>query len=90
MKTLNLTLAVMTLCVAFTSFSFADDSTKKASDLAPECKADIEKFCKDIKPGGNRIAHCLRHNQKNISPDCASALNSKHPHAATQGANGTD
>ena len=34
------------------------------------CKADIEKFCKDIKPGCGRIWTCLKSNNDRLSQEC--------------------
>ena len=34
------------------------------------CRADIEKFCSDVKPGGGRMVECLRQHQSALSPEC--------------------
>jgi hypothetical protein len=34
------------------------------------CKADAEKFCKDVKPGEGRIIACLKEHQADLSADC--------------------
>jgi hypothetical protein len=34
------------------------------------CKADVERFCKDIKPGGGRIWACLKSNEGSLSKEC--------------------
>ncbi len=34
------------------------------------CKADFEKFCKDIKPGQGRIAKCMKAHESELSPAC--------------------
>ena len=38
------------------------------------CKADIEKYCKDVKPGDGRVLACLYANSEKISPRCEYAL----------------
>jgi hypothetical protein len=34
------------------------------------CKADMEKICKDIRPGGYRIINCLKQHQSELSANC--------------------
>ena len=37
---------------------------------AGPCKADVEQFCKDVKPGKGGIRECLDANAANLSPEC--------------------
>lgn len=39
------------------------------------CKGDVDKFCKDIKPGGGRIMQCLKQHSADLSPDCKNSFN---------------
>jgi hypothetical protein len=34
------------------------------------CLADVERLCKDMPPGGGRIARCLRDNEASVSAEC--------------------
>jgi len=34
------------------------------------CKPDVEKLCKDVAPGGGRVAACLKTHEKAVSPAC--------------------
>jgi hypothetical protein len=34
------------------------------------CKADAQKLCKDIQPGGGRVLTCLNRNANELSPAC--------------------
>jgi hypothetical protein len=34
------------------------------------CKADVEKFCKDVKPGGGAVMKCLREHDAELSDSC--------------------
>jgi len=34
------------------------------------CADDIEKYCKEIKPGGGRIMNCLKAHETELSPSC--------------------
>lgn len=42
-----------------------------AGKSAGACEADTAKFCKDIKPGGSRIADCLKEHEKELSKTCS-------------------
>jgi len=44
---------------------------EKADRVREECKADAEKFCKGIAPGGGRILSCLKSRQPELQPACA-------------------
>lgn len=37
---------------------------------APSCKADVEKFCAQVHPGGGRIVQCLKTNEAQLSAPC--------------------
>lgn len=41
---------------------------------ADECRADVERLCAGIPPGGGRIAACLKANQAQVSPACKAQL----------------
>ena len=46
------------------------------------CKADVEKFCKDVKPGEGRIIACLKTHEAELSAECkAKGLEAKGPEA---------
>ncbi|HTQ73417.1 MAG TPA: cysteine rich repeat-containing protein [Burkholderiales bacterium] len=55
------------------------DAIKKAEqrlkEFSDECKADAEKFCKGIRPGGGRILACLKSHQSELAPACAAEFN---------------
>ncbi|MEK7383072.1 MAG: cysteine rich repeat-containing protein [Elusimicrobiota bacterium] len=41
-----------------------------AEKMMTACGADMEKFCKDVKPGEGRIIKCLRDHDKDLSEGC--------------------
>jgi len=38
------------------------------------CRADVERLCKGVEPGGGRIAKCMRAHRSDVSADCRTAL----------------
>lgn len=44
------------------------------------CKADMEKYCKDVKPGDGRIMVCMQSNIDRVSPECATVMKEKAQH----------
>ena len=44
--------------------------------IARECKADLERLCKGLRPGGRRVVGCLREKMSELSPACSTALKS--------------
>ncbi|WP_246155543.1 cysteine rich repeat-containing protein [Rhabdaerophilum calidifontis] len=41
--------------------------------LAQACRGDVARFCPDVRPGGGRIAACLRANAAELSQGCRAA-----------------
>jgi hypothetical protein len=39
---------------------------------ADPCSADIQKFCKGVKPGGGTIAACMKEHSQELSQSCKS------------------
>lgn len=44
---------------------------QRFEQVKQECKADAQKFCKGIRPGGGRILACLKSHQSELAPACA-------------------
>lgn len=44
------------------------------------CKQDVAKLCEGIKPGGGRIADCLKAHKDQVSDTCKAAIKQGHAH----------
>jgi hypothetical protein len=65
MKTKILAAAVLLLAAAARA-----EHDGKGKDHEGACKADVEKFCKDVTPGGGRIMACLKAYEDKVSEAC--------------------
>ena len=70
MKTLKLVLVLAVIFCFMSTLSFAQDINRKGA-----CRADIEKFCKDVKPGHGQIAQCMKQHETELSPACEEHIN---------------
>ena len=48
--------------------------TAKAANPLSYCKADAERICPGIAPGGGKLAACLKEHENDVSIGCAKAL----------------
>ena len=70
-----LSVAVSILTVAGAApFAVAGGHAAKRSLIATRCQEEIAKLCEGVKPGGGRLAHCLRPHDTELSNDCKAAL----------------
>lgn len=67
---LRSTAVALTLATLFA----AAPATASQGDLAKYCKADIDRLCKGIEPGGGRLLKCLKSHSKDMTVGCAQAL----------------
>jgi len=37
---------------------------------AGPCRADADRLCKDVKPGGGAVARCLKEHEPELTPEC--------------------
>ena len=57
-----------------TGSAFADDVQPEKMDRLGACRAEVQKLCANVQPGGGRILACLKQNQASISADCKAKL----------------
>lgn len=72
MRTTVLMLAVSAALPAFAQQPSAMD--EEMAMLRQYCKADIDRLCHDVPPGGGKIKACLMEKQNEMSVGCAKAL----------------
>ena len=68
----NFSFAAIVLAVAFSGAASA-----QSSDPRGACKADYDKFCAGIAPGGGKIIACLNAKHDQLSATCKAALDSR-------------
>jgi hypothetical protein len=68
--------AILLLLVSATIPSFAEGQGLEAEirALKTYCKADLERLCPNVEPGGGRIKACLMTNMNEVTVGCAKAL----------------
>jgi hypothetical protein len=49
---------------------FSALANEKEGGMLKSCKPDVEKYCKEVKPGGGRILRCLKENHDKLSGEC--------------------
>jgi len=47
---------------------------KGFQEFREACQDDALKFCKDMKPGGGRIANCLKEHENELSAECKARM----------------
>lgn len=51
-------------------FMFFSANSLQAQEAPKPCKADVEKFCKGVKPGEGRIVACLKAHEAELTAEC--------------------
>ncbi|MEA3277572.1 MAG: cysteine rich repeat-containing protein [Pseudomonadota bacterium] len=47
---------------------------KEKATIEKYCRADVERLCAGVEPGGGRIKECLKKHKEEMSVGCAQAL----------------
>lgn len=76
--TLRPLIALSLLALSCAVSAQSDTATNSGGDPkgsgGQACKADAEKFCKGVQPGGGRIARCLAEHKSELTEPCKAAL----------------
>ena len=57
-----------------------DDKGGDFAKVRDACRADVERLCKDIKPGEGRLHECLRSHHDELSDGCRGAIKEARQH----------
>ncbi|MCF3936066.1 cysteine rich repeat-containing protein [Acuticoccus sp. M5D2P5] len=51
-----------------------DISMAEGMQIYRACRTDLDRYCPGIKPGGGRIANCMKENYQKLSDGCKTTL----------------
>jgi hypothetical protein len=51
-----------------------EQARARAREAHEACADDVQKFCKDVKPGEGRVVRCLKDNSAGLSTECREKL----------------
>jgi hypothetical protein len=66
--------AIVSTAFALLAAGLATGSYAQARKGDGPCSEDAKKFCGNEKPGGGRIAKCMKSHETEVSPACQSAM----------------
>ncbi|HEV2157285.1 cysteine rich repeat-containing protein [Bradyrhizobium sp.] len=67
----------MSFAAIVVAVAFSGVASAQSSDPRGACKADYDKFCAGIAPGGGKIIACLDAKRDQLSATCKAALDSR-------------
>ena len=59
------------------ALAFSGAASAQSSDPRGACKADYDKFCAGIAPGGGKVIACLNDKRDQLSATCKTALDGR-------------
>lgn len=72
----------LTALLAAPVVALAANAPSSSPGVRAACKADAEKLCPSVQPGGGRIAACLKQNDAQVSAACKEARANAHARKA--------
>lgn len=78
--TVTMTLPAIALAQGTPPAPPANDKGGELAKVREACRADVERLCKDIKPGGGRVHECLRTHHDELSDGCKGAIKEARQH----------
>ena len=64
----------LVLAFAVALFAVSEAQAADGKSLRSVCRADYQRFCRDVQPGGGRIKACMKEHLPQLSEDCRNAL----------------
>jgi len=65
---------LLALVLVSTSVSAQELSLSQKLEIRSNCKADFERLCPGIAPGGGKLIECIRANKDQLSKPCAETI----------------
>ena len=53
---------------------------QRLQEMSDACESDVQRFCKDVRLGGGRLAQCLQQHASELSATCKAELAQARPH----------
>ena len=66
--------ALVSTAFALLALGLATDAGAQGRKGDGPCAADAKKFCGDAKPGGGRIAKCMKSHEAELTPACQAEM----------------
>ena len=80
MRRLSLIFCIVFALMLAAAPAFCQDQDQMMTKAKGACKADVDKFCKGIKPGQGRIWACLKSNEAQLSDACKTQMAQMREH----------
>ena len=65
---------IVTATCSFALLSLVASGPRAQAQQFAYCKADAERLCHGVRPGGGGLAHCLKAHEDEVSIGCAKEL----------------